>query len=408
MIELLDIIGQDEAIAQLQQAMNGKRMPHALLLVGPDGVGRRTTAEALAATLLCERPVTVRNETAPKGQQKDQPDQPASPRPAGRFQQLPEGFPLKQACGTCVDCKMVAAGTHGDFHLVYKELAQYHEDPKVRERVMQDLSIDVIRRFLIAPAGRVSSRGRGKVFIVLEADLMSDAAQNALLKTLEEPPPGVTIILVAERPEQLLPTTLSRCRMVRFGLLPQAFVKEELLERPLPAEQARFWASFTEGSVGRAIALAEAGMYPVKRELLDRLAGLGEGGDAELSELLSDTTEALADDAVKASRKADGTEMARTLATRQATGAMLELIASAFLDAMHLRCGLASGESGLIHADQAQAVKALAQRFSPEQLAEIIQQLSHYEQLLWRNVNPKIVWDNVVITCASAAPVGMY
>lgn len=80
---------------------------------------------------------------------------------------------------------------------------------------------------------------------------------------------------------------------------------------------------------------------------------------------------------------------------------VLELIASAFRDAITLATG---AERAMVHADQRPAAAVLAGRFAPTQLAEIVEQLSEYERLLWRNVNPKTVWDNVAITCASAAP----
>ena len=370
MVELLDIIGQGAALARIQRALAGKRMPHAFLFAGPGGVGRRTTALALARTLLCGQPV----ERAGEG---------------------------RQACGQCQDCRMLRADSHPDLHLVYKELARYHDDASVRSRVMQDLGIDVIRSFLIAPSTRSASRGRGKVFVVLEADLMSIAAQNSLLKTLEEPPPGTTIILICRRPGQMLPTTLSRCAMIRFGPLPREFVTGRLEQADVPADEARFWSVFTGGSVGRAMRLARQEMYPIKREMIQRLSALGLAGDADLAENLAKTTDKLATAAVASARKADGSNLSKNLASRQAVASMLELIGSAYRDAMALATG---ADLPVVHQDQSAAVEAMARRFEPIQLAEIIEQLSEYERLLWRNVNPKIVWDNVVITCASAAP----
>ena len=381
MPELLDIIGQDEAVVQLQRGLAGERRPHAYLFAGPAGVGRRTTAVALGRTLLCED---------------------AQERPnAGRFGGLEADFPLRQACGACESCRMMDAGSHPDFHLVYKELARYHEDPDVRERVMQGLGIGVIRSFLIDPAYRRAGQGRGKVFVVLESELMSDAAQNCLLKTLEEPPEDVTLILVCRHPEGMLPTTLSRCCMVRFGPLPREFVRERLTAGGMDAEEAGFWAAFTDGSIGRATRLAGQGLYEVKRDLLDRLAKLAPGSQSELGDHLIKTSDRLAAEALAEAKKADGALLATNLAKRLATGVVLELIASAFRDAITLATG---AERALVHADQRPAAAALAGRFAPTQLAEIVEQLSEYERLLWRNVNPKTVWDNVAITCASAAP----
>lgn len=370
MIELPDIVGQGSAVTRLQTCLSGDRRPHAFLFAGPRGVGRRTTAVAFARTLLCSSPVTDL---------------------AGQ----------RSACGRCEDCTMQAADSHPDYHYIYKELARFHDDANVRNRVMQDLGIPVIRKFLIDPAYRSATRGRGKVFIIREADLMSIAAQNALLKTLEEPPPGVTIILLCQRPEQMLPTTQSRCSTVRFGPLPREFVAGKLIEQGTEGDEANFWAAYTDGAIGQAMRLAGQGFYEVKRSVLDGLAAMGPAGDAELGEKLVKQTDALAAEAVSAAKKADGSSLSKNLASRQAAGAMLELIASAFRDAMRLATG---AQTPLIHADQPDAVAALASRHDPTALAEIIEQLSEYERLLWRNVNAKIIWDNAVITCATAAP----
>jgi len=381
MLNLLDIVGQDAAVAQLFKALGGVRRPHAYIFAGPAGVGRRTTALALARTLLCSQPLTQPN--------------------AGRYVDLAEDFPLRYACGQCTDChSMSETGVHADLHLVYKELAAYHDDPSVRSRVMQELSIDVIRSFLIAPAWRSSSRGRGKVFIVRESELMSDAAQNSLLKTLEEPPPGVTIILLAEQPEQLLPTTLSRCRVLRFGLLPLDFVRGKLLAQQLPAEEAAFWAAFTDGALGKAMRYHSLELYPVKRELLEHVAAMNRAGDAELGEQLAKLSEKLADAVAKAAKQGP-TEMSRNLAIRQSAGMLMELIASFFRDALTLSTGV---QRPVASADQLPNLQALATRMDRVSLALVIEQLSELESLLWRNVNPKTIWDNVVITCASAAP----
>jgi DNA polymerase III subunit delta' len=381
MPELLDIVGQDNAVGQLQRGLGGPRRPHAYLFVGPTGVGRRTTAVALARTLLCH---DVRS------------------RPnAGRLAGLERDFPLHHACGVCPSCRTIDAGSHADFHMVYKELARYHDDADVRGRVMQDLGIDVIRQFLIAPAGRAAAGGRGKVFVVREAELMSVPAQNCLLKTLEEPPPGVRIILLCRDAEELLPTTLSRCWLVRFGPLPRAFVRDKLTEGGMDAAEADFWAAFTGGSIGRAATLAAAGMYPIKRDLLDRLAALNAAGSAELADWLVKVTDKLAEESVGRVKRDEGAALSKNLASRQSAGAVLEIIASAYRDAIALATG--TGRP-LVHADQPAAPAALAARMAPTQLAEVIEQLAQYEDLLWRNVSPKTVWDNVAITCNSAAP----
>lgn len=378
MIHLDDIVGQDTAVGQLRRAYESGRWPHALLFAGPEGVGRRTTALALAELLLCERPEGGAAGPSLFG---------------GEVEPIPP-----TACGECEDCRMTAGGSHPDLHVVRKELAAYHDDTNVRNRRMQNLGIDVIRQFLIRPAGAAPSRGRGKVFVVLEADLLTDGAQNALLKTLEEPPSGATIILICRQVEQLLPTTRSRSALVRFAPLPREFVAERLAEAGVPPGEAEYWAALTGGSLGRSLAAHERGLYEGKRDLLARVANAAE--DEELSERLEKAMDKLSRKLVSESRGGDAPQLAVSVANRRAAGMLLEIVSGAFRDAMSDRAGRAGPP---INADQPEVVDRLAGRFDARELAGAIEQLCRYEQLLWRNVSTKTLWENVAVTCASAA-----
>ena len=224
-----------------------------------------------------------------------------------------------------------------------------------------------------------------------------------MLKTLEEPPLGVTIILLCERPDLMLPTTRSRCGLVRFGPLPHDFLTEKLQAAKIDAAEAAFWAGYTEGSLGQSIQLAKTGMYAVKCQMLCDLAAMPAGGNPKLAEQWAKTADTLAADAVKRAKKEDDANLSKTLAGRRATAAMLQLLASVYRDAMTL---VAEVDRPCLHADQPREISAIAQRFAaaPTDLAEILEQLSRYERLLWRNVQNKLLWDNVAITCATAAP----
>jgi len=378
--DLDKIIGQDQAVARLREDMSSDRMAHAYLFAGPDGVGRQTTAGALARLMLCESPV----------------------KESSLFESERGSDP--KACGSCEDCRMIESGSHPDFHLIYKELARFHADPDVRHRVMQNRGIDIIRDFLIEPAGRVPARGKGKFFVILEAELLTNEAQNSLLKILEEPPAGVTIILVCKNRELLLPTILSRCSIIRFTSLPQDFVSTRLSENGIDAQEAEFWAGFTEGSLGQSLELAAQGLFTVKKEVVAALANLGRAGDAGLGKKLDEITTKQADDIIRKVKKSSGTDLSKNLARRKSTSAMLRIIAMAINDALGVSVGSARPP---VNSDQSREIGAIAERLGTEDLTTAVKQLSTLEKLLWRNVNPKIVWDNVVLTCASAAPLNV-
>ena len=342
-------------------------------------MGREAAAVEFARLLLCERPRVQPN--------------------AGRLAHLPEAFPLRSACGQCRSCVTLSAGTNPDFRLVRRDLARFHDDPNVRNRVMQELSIDVIRQFLIAPARLGAVGGRGKVFLVHQAETMSASAQNALLKTLEEPPAGVTIILLCPTETALLPTTRSRCRCIRFRPLPVDLAAESLTKQGLEPMEAKFWAGLTGGSVGASQRLAGSGLYEHKARIVEDLAALTPARVPTLAESLRKVTQRQAD---RLKRRDEG--LVDSLAGRQAGQDVLAVLASAYRDALTLACG---AERELVHADQRPAVARIARRFGPIRLAEILTQLARYEQLLWRNVNAKVLWDNVAVTCASAAPLAV-
>ena len=151
--------------------------PHALLIAGPGGVGKTTLALDLAAGLLCD-----------------------APDPAAR------------PCRACRGCRLVDTGGHADLH----RLVPGGAGDQIRIGDRADAEPGTIRR-LISELALLPVEGGARVAIVERAERLNDEAQSALLKTLEEPPAGVTIILCVEREDQLLPTVRSRCVRLRLG-----------------------------------------------------------------------------------------------------------------------------------------------------------------------------------------------
>lgn len=212
--------GQPDAVAYLSAALAEDRLPHGFIFAGPSGVGRYLTATRLAAIFLTDRP--------------DDPER--------------------------VDESLahILAETHPDFHRVHRSLVRDLEGRGANKATQ--LSIDVVREFVVAPASRKSVTGRGKVFVLEEAERMNPAAQNALLKTLEEPAGRSLIILLSESAGILLPTIRSRTQTVRFRNLAFDEAERIVIGAGVEPMLARLSVQVAGGSPGRAISFARDGV----------------------------------------------------------------------------------------------------------------------------------------------------
>lgn len=242
---MLDIQSQPGAQAHLQRAIASGRLASTWIFAGPRGVGKFTFAVALAKTLLCDSPTKRANGTS--------------------LPMLPADFQLTLPCNACESCRAVESRNHPDLHIITKELIRYHD--KTGKSKGTTMSIAVIRGEITGsndPDNPVESkiykrsfRGRGKWFIVDEADLMEPPAQNALLKTLEEPPPDSFLVLVTSSPQELLSTIRSRSQIVMFAELPDDTVVQGLIGRGMNQDDARLLARLSHGSLGRALSHAK-------------------------------------------------------------------------------------------------------------------------------------------------------
>jgi DNA polymerase-3 subunit delta' len=197
----------DAARLRLETALAGGRLPHALLLQGPVGVGKEHFAGALAAAVLC----------------------------TGRGQRL-------EACGDCAECVLTRAGSHPDLHWL-----QRLEDRRT-------IAVDQVRD--LAERLELTSMRRGRrVAIVTPAHAMTINAQNALLKTLEEPAAGTLLLLATSRPSAILPTLRSRCQRIELAR-PAADLARDWLAGELGAEPTPRLLELARGAPFRALELA--------------------------------------------------------------------------------------------------------------------------------------------------------
>lgn len=295
----------------IHRALVGDRMPHAYIFHGPEGVGKEAFAMGLAETLLCADPVQPTVESG---------DADGATTMA-----------LALGCGVCVDCRGVTAQTHPDLHLIHRQLNRLHPDAAVRARKALEIGVDVLRHFVLDKVRLTPQRGRKKVFIIRDADRITAQAQNALLKTLEEPPLDTVLILCAAAVDRLLPTTRSRCQLVRFDALPTGFIQERLSELlpDLDDVQAGWYARHGAGSIGRSLQFAADGLYELNSHLLKTLPGLEPGHEARLVELWTGMARTLAD--LQRSRDPGITE---TETNRHGLKLVFQLAANYFADVL--------------------------------------------------------------------------
>lgn len=217
-----EIHGHEKQIRILQQAMTGKRIAHAYLFYGMEGIGKRSTALVFAKALNCR-----------EGQ--------------------------GDACGHCPSCLKADHGNHPDLRIV--------------EPAGQFIRIDQIRELQQQMAFRPFDGGR-RTLILIDAEKMNPQAAGALLKTLEEPTQANIIILISSRPYLLPLTVLSRCQPLRFNPLTRDSVDRCLRERlGFEPPAARLLAASSGGSIGRAIEMNDADYLALRNNILEQVMG---------------------------------------------------------------------------------------------------------------------------------------
>ena len=216
-----EIIGQDIIVSHLQNALRTGEVSHAYILNGAKGSGRHMIARSFSAALFCEDPQTVDGRIEP--------------------------------CGQCMACLRTASGSNPDLIIPAREKEN-------------SIGVGDIRKMRADVQVKPYSSSR-KIYILEDAEKMTPAAQNALLKTLEEPPSYAVIILLADGTSAFLPTIMSRCVTLPLRPVPEKAVEKCLIERfGADENRARLCARFSGGSIGRAAQLLENEKFAALRQ----------------------------------------------------------------------------------------------------------------------------------------------
>lgn len=218
------IIGHNQQIVQLKKALLGARIPNAYLFSGPHGVGKRLAADTFAGALVCDE--AKKNERGP--------------------------------CSVCNPCRKVLGGTHPDVFIVTPESEQKNIETDERGKKAKPSENLKIEQMRVLQAGLQYHplEAGAKLAIIDEADKMTDASANSLLKILEEPPPATHFILISAKPMTILPTIRSRCMNLSFGPILDGPLAEKISEASgVPQKEAMRIARLSGGSLGLALSI---------------------------------------------------------------------------------------------------------------------------------------------------------
>ena len=345
------ITGHRQRLSLLSRAIARGTLPPALVLAGPPGVGKRRTAIAIAQAFNCLQ-LHVRDAVARAT--------------ALQVEGVSDEFEI-DACGACAACRRIERGAHPDVLTIEPGDTGVIKIEQVR---------DAIDR-----AGYRPFEGRRRVVIVDEADAMVPQAQNALLKTLEEPPSASTFVLVSSMPDALLPTVRSRCSHLRFGALAPAEVTAVLVrDHGYSETEARAAAADADGSVGRALAARSVDVTEARDSARRLLEHAARGTDpVRRLDAAKDLT----------GKKSSSAE------ERDQLGACLRALASLLRD-----LGIIANRGdtrSLANADLHTDLSRLAGAFDSERSMRAFTTVDRALAALERNASPKVVADWLVL-----------
>lgn len=320
-----EIVGHQEIIQHLQNAIQLGKVSHAYIFSGEKGSGRKTLAGTFAMTLQCEQ----------KG---------------------------LEPCMECTSCKKMTSHNHPDIKFVT------HEKPN-------SIGIEDIRTQLIDDVAIKPYESPYKIYIVGEAEKLTLQAQNALLKTIEEPPAYVIVMLITSNIDAFLPTITSRCVTLSLRPIQESMVKEYLMEQlHVPDYQAQVDAAFAQGNIGKARQIAQSEDFGIMTEQAFRV--LRRTYDLELYELV---------DMIK-----------QLSAEKQDIFDYLDIYTLWFRDVLLFK---ATKEiDGLVFKEQLNYIKERASRSSYEGIEKILDAIDKAKERLQSNVNFELAMELLFLT----------
>lgn len=235
MSEFTEILGNQKNIEHLSEAFDRGKLSHAYIINGPKGSGKKTLVNFISAGILCER----MQSDSPEGQQD-------------LFSMFGMSAPKKRTladgpCGECSACAKTESDNHPDIIRLKREKEKLISVKDIRTQIISDMAVKPYY-------------GTYKIYIIDDAQLMNENAQNALLKTIEEPPEYGIIFLLTDNADALLDTIRSRCIRLDMDRLPAEVIADQLVRKySIKRSAAESYAAFAGGNLGQAAHLAEDG-----------------------------------------------------------------------------------------------------------------------------------------------------
>jgi DNA polymerase-3 subunit delta' len=363
------VIGQNRVRARLMDALTQGRLAHAFLFHGPPGTGAETLAIELAKAINCQKGVGEPCQTC------------STCRRIGRLQH-PDAHVYTPSSSAKTSRNDDAAdngdedgedrGARSDARTERRQtlLARLAENPYALCALSKNdiLSVDDIRS-LRQEAGVKPYEARRKVALLFHADRMTTAASNALLKTLEEPPGGLFLTLVSNRPRNLLPTILSRCQPVHIGRLDEQTIQEALTTRyGIEAGRAALAARLGDGSLGKALAAAAEQGVALRQRTFDLIEQIHRGDPLHLLQTVE--------------------ELIGLHKSAPILEEMFDLLIGYYRDLLLLSAG--APEQTLTHIDRLAELKQINRTTELERIEKNIRSIEEVKQAIQRNAHPQL------------------